>query len=106
MNIYHCFHYHNYLYNKVTFVIFRIVTLCWMTRWIVLNRKLIHVGWFTIGSIGLAIMMVINILLLQRLLQADFANTTSSKNEIKSTQNGNQTDNNNSSSQTDLIKKD
>jgi len=45
-----------------------------MTRWIVLNRHLIHVGWFSLGSFGLAAMMVINILLLQRLMQSDFKN--------------------------------
>lgn len=43
-----------------------------MTRWIVLNRGLLHVGWFSLGSFGLAAMMIINIFLLQRLLQADF----------------------------------
>lgn len=64
--------------NIVTFVVFRILTLCWMTRWILLNRKLISVGWFYTGSVGLAIMMVINILLLQRLIQADFSIKTSS----------------------------
>ena len=53
---------------------FRILTLCWMTRWIVLNRHLVHVGWFSLGSVGLAAMMIINILLLQRLLQSDFRN--------------------------------
>lgn len=60
--------------NLVSFVMFRILTLCWMTRWIVLNRHLIHVGWFSLGSFGLAAMMVINILLLQRLMQSDFKN--------------------------------
>lgn len=58
--------------NIVSFVLFRILTLCWMTRWIVLNRGLLHVGWFSLGSFGLAAMMIINIFLLQRLLQADF----------------------------------
>lgn len=58
--------------NIVSFVFFRILTLCWMTRWIVLNRTRVHVGWFSLGSLGLAAMMIINILLLQRLLQADF----------------------------------
>jgi len=32
----------------------------------------VHIGWFTLGSIGLAAMMLINIFLLQRLLQSDF----------------------------------
>jgi len=60
--------------NLVTFVAFRILTLCWMTRWLVLNRHLVHVGWFSLGSFGLAAMMLINIFLLQRLLQSDFKN--------------------------------
>lgn len=67
------------LINLITFVLFRILILCWMTRWIVLNRNLIHIGWFTVGSIGLAIMMVINIFLLQRLLQADFRKSKAEK---------------------------
>jgi hypothetical protein len=58
---------------------FRILTLCWMTRWLVLNRHLVHVGWFSLGSFGLAAMMVINILLLQRLLQSDFRSGSHSK---------------------------
>lgn len=60
--------------NIASFVLFRILTLCWMTRWIVLNRSRVHIGWFTLGSVGLAAMMIINILLLKRLLQADFTN--------------------------------
>lgn len=71
--------------NLVTFVMFRILTLCWMTRWIVLNRHLVHVGWFSLGSFGLAAMMVINILLLQRLLQSDFRNHSK---QASSTSNG------------------
>ena len=47
-----------------------------MTRWIVLNRHLISLGWFTVGSIGLAIMMIINIFLLKRLLESDFKTTS------------------------------
>ena len=54
------------------------MTLCWMTRWIVLNRHLVHIVWFTVGSTGLAIMMVINIFLLQRLIQTDFIKSSSS----------------------------
>lgn len=64
--------------NLATFIMFRILTLCWMTRWIVINRHLIHIVWFSIGSTGLAIMMVINIFLLQRLLQSDFSSKSSS----------------------------
>ena len=59
-----------------------------MIRWIVINRTLVETIWFTIGSCGLAAMIVINILLLQRLIQADYMNkdknttstTTTTKN--------------------------
>ena len=61
---------------------FRILTLCWMTRWIVLNRHLVHLFWFSLGSFGLAVMMVINIFLLQRLLQSDFVKNKPSKEEL------------------------
>lgn len=60
------------IFNIISFVLFRILTLCWMTRWIVLNRAKISLGWFSLGSFGLAAMMIINIFLLQRLLKADF----------------------------------
>ena len=68
-----------------SFVLFRILTLCWMTRWIVLNRTRVHVGWFTLGSVGLAAMMIINILLLKRLVQADF--TRRENNSCNNTKN-------------------
>lgn len=54
-----------------------------MTRWIVLNRSRVHIGWFTLGSVGLAAMMIINILLLKRLLQADFTNTGRDRKSFK-----------------------
>lgn len=65
--------------NIISFLLFRILTLCWMTRWIVLNRHRVNIGWFSLGSVGLAAMMIINILLLQRLLQADFTNKNDRK---------------------------
>lgn len=54
-----------------------------MTRWLVLNKHLVNVGWFTLGSIGLAAMMIINIFLLQRLLQADFRHNQKQLNNVK-----------------------
>ena len=66
----------------MTFVVFRILTLCWMTRWLILNKHLVHVGWFSLGCSGLFIMMVINLFLLNRLVKVDFfskSNTSSSK---------------------------
>ncbi len=45
-----------------------------MTKWIVLNRKNVDFIWFSIGSIGLVVMLIINAFLLQRLVQIDFKN--------------------------------
>ncbi|RNA15899.1 TLC domain-containing 2 [Brachionus plicatilis] len=71
--------------NLVTFVIFRLLTLCWMTRWIILNRSLIPPVWFTIGSLGLVVMMTINIFLLKRLVQSDFSKEKTIMNGSEST---------------------
>ncbi len=66
--------------NKVTFVIFRIMTVCWMVRWIVINRQVINnTLLFSIGSFGLALILLINMGLLQRLLQSDFKTTNIDK---------------------------
>jgi hypothetical protein len=44
-----------------------------MVRWIVLNRQVINnTILFSIGSIGLALILLINMGLLQRLVQSDF----------------------------------
>lgn len=62
----------NSLINLGTFIIFRIATVAWMTRWIVINKDLLPLAFYTIGSIGLATLTVINIILFYRLLQSDF----------------------------------
>ncbi|XP_075710291.1 TLC domain-containing protein 2 [Rhinoderma darwinii] len=62
----------NSLLNLGTYVIFRISTLAWMTRWLVLNRENIPLLTYTIGSVGMAIMTVMNIVLFYRLLRSDF----------------------------------
>ncbi|OCT91519.1 TLC domain-containing protein 2 [Xenopus laevis] len=62
----------NSLLNLGTYVIFRISTLAWMTRWLVLNRDNIPLLIYTIGSVGMAIMTVMNIILFYRLLHSDF----------------------------------
>jgi hypothetical protein len=43
-----------------------------MVRWILLNRHLVHIGWFTLGSTGLVVMTFINVFLLRRLVESDF----------------------------------
>jgi len=63
----------NAMLNIGTFLLFRILTLGWMTRWITLNRDLIPLPFFTIGSIGLAIITVMNIILFCRIMLVDFS---------------------------------
>lgn len=62
----------NSIINLGTYVVFRINTLAWMTRWLVLNRDNIPLLTYTVGSIGLAIMTLMNIVLFYRLLRSDF----------------------------------
>ncbi|XP_006006165.1 TLC domain-containing protein 2 [Latimeria chalumnae] len=62
----------NSIINLGTYVIFRISTLAWMTRWLVINRDNIPLVTYTIGSVGMAIMTVMNIVLFYRLLHSDF----------------------------------
>jgi hypothetical protein len=62
----------NSLINLGTYIVCRIALLAWMTRWLVINRDAIPFLVYTIGSIGLAIMTVMNIVLFGRLLQSDF----------------------------------
>lgn len=62
----------NSMINLGTYVVFRINTLAWMTRWLVLNRDNVPLVAYTLGSVGLAIMTVMNIVLFYRLLRSDF----------------------------------
>ncbi|KAK3084464.1 hypothetical protein FSP39_013949 [Pinctada imbricata] len=62
----------NSVVNLGTFVIFRISIMAWMSRWMLINKDLIPLVFYTLGSIGLAVMMVMNIILFYRLLQSDF----------------------------------
>ncbi|KAF7700039.1 TLC domain-containing protein 2 [Silurus meridionalis] len=62
----------NSMINLGTYVVFRINTLAWMTRWLVLNRDHVPLFSYTLGSVGLAIMTLMNIVLFYRLLRTDF----------------------------------
>uniref|UniRef100_A0A3B3VBJ4 TLC domain containing 2 n=1 Tax=Poecilia latipinna TaxID=48699 RepID=A0A3B3VBJ4_9TELE len=66
----------NSIINLGTYVVFRINTLAWMTRWLVLNRDKIPLLAYTLGSVGMAIMTVMNIILFCRLLRSDFLKTS------------------------------
>ncbi|XP_074642415.1 TLC domain-containing protein 2-like [Tubulanus polymorphus] len=62
----------NSLVTVGTYIFFRISTLSWLTRWIMLNKDSIPIPAFALGSSGLFIMTVINIVLFIRLLKSDF----------------------------------
>ncbi|KAM9801377.1 TLC domain-containing protein 2 [Neosynchiropus ocellatus] len=62
----------NSIVNLGTYVVFRINTLAWMTRWLVLNRDKVPLMAYTLGSVGMAIMTAMNIVLFCRLLRSDF----------------------------------
>ena len=49
----------NALLNISTFLTFRILLLGWMTRWLTVNRDRIPLIIFTIGSVGLAVIVSI-----------------------------------------------
>lgn len=66
----------NSIINLGTYVVFRINTLAWMTRWLVLNRDKVPLVAYTLGSVGMAIMTAMNIVLFYRLLRSDFLKTS------------------------------
>lgn len=63
----------NALLNVGTFLFFRILLLGWMTRWLTVHRNIIPLAFFTVGSIGLAIIVLMNIILFCRILSVDFS---------------------------------
>lgn len=65
----------NSMLNLGTFMVFRISTLAWMTRWLALNRERVPLMAYTMGSVGMAIMTLMNIVLFYRLLRSDFLQT-------------------------------
>lgn len=69
----------NALLNVATFLFFRILLLGWMTRWLTVHRNIIPLAFFTVGSIGLAIIVLMNIILFCRILSVDFSDILRSK---------------------------
>ncbi|NXN12408.1 TLCD2 protein, partial [Indicator maculatus] len=62
----------NSVINLGTYVVFRIATLAWMAHWLLLNRQNVPPAAYAVGTLGMAIMMPMNIILLYRLLRSDF----------------------------------
>ena len=71
----------NSLLNVATFLFFRILLLGWMTRWLTVNRDRIPLSIFTIGSVGLAVIVVMNIILFCRILSVDFSEMFKNRQE-------------------------
>lgn len=63
----------NSLLNVGTFVACRILLLGWMTRWLTEHRDEIPLFFFTAGSVGLAVIVVMNTILFYRILSVDFS---------------------------------
>ncbi len=58
--------------NVATFVLFRILLLGWMTRWLTVHRDDVPILFFTVGSLGLATIVGMNIVLFYRILVGDY----------------------------------
>jgi len=63
----------NALLNVATFLSCRILLLGWMTRWLTVHREEIPLTFFTAGSLGLAVIVVMNIILFCRIISVDFS---------------------------------
>jgi len=63
----------NALLNVGTFLCFRVLLLGWMTRWMTIHRDEIPLLFFSVGSVGLAVMVIMNIILFSRILAVDFS---------------------------------
>lgn len=61
----------NSLINIGTYVLFRICTLTWMTRWLIINYKHVPQPANTIGVVGMTSITIINTILFARLLFKD-----------------------------------
>lgn len=73
----------NALLNVGTFLCFRVLLLGWMTRWMTLHRESIPLLFLSVGSVGLGIMVVMNVILLCRILAVDFSDVFRTQLETK-----------------------
>ncbi|XP_009991615.1 PREDICTED: TLC domain-containing protein 2 [Chaetura pelagica] len=62
----------NSLLNLGTYLVFRMATLAWMSRWLLLNRQNVPPGTYAVGTVGMALMTPMNVVLFYRLLRSDF----------------------------------
>uniref|UniRef100_A0A1B6CUI8 TLC domain-containing protein n=1 Tax=Clastoptera arizonana TaxID=38151 RepID=A0A1B6CUI8_9HEMI len=62
----------NNTFNLGTFVVFRILVMGWMTRWLLQNRDLLSLSAYRLGGLTLGVIMVMNIILFMRILKSDY----------------------------------
>merc|ERR1711981_15186 len=75
----------NAIMNVSTFVLFRILLLGWMTRWLTLNRDNVPLIFFSIGSLGLATIVGMNIVLFYKILVSDYFGSNKATKEDEKT---------------------
>lgn len=60
------------LVNLTTFVVFRVVPLGWMTRWLAMHGHTLPVVVYALGCVTMLCILVMSIILFFRLISADF----------------------------------
>ena len=73
--------------NVATFVLFRILLLGWMTRWLTLHRDDVPILFFTVGSLGLATIVGMNIVLFYRILVGDYLGSAKKSSVVEDSDN-------------------
>lgn len=61
--------------NVVTLIVFRIMILCYLTRWVLINKAKIPLSFYIIGIIGIIFLVPMNIMILCRCFKKDFLNS-------------------------------
>ncbi len=60
------------LLNVATFVLFRILLIGWMARWLTINKDNLPVLFFSASSVGVSVILGMNAVLFYRILNRDF----------------------------------
>ncbi|NWI17873.1 TLCD2 protein, partial [Crypturellus soui] len=61
----------NSVANLGTYAVFRVATLAWMARWLLLHRQTVPAAAYAVSAAGVAVMTPMNLVLLYRLLRSD-----------------------------------
>ncbi|KAM9846427.1 TLC domain-containing protein 2-like [Aulostomus maculatus] len=69
--------------NLGTFLVFRVCTLGWMSRWLVANSERMPQYVLMMGTTGLSVISAVNIVLLYRLFKADILDNTHNTRKIQ-----------------------